>query len=367
MLRKGQRVTIVEVARAAGVSTTTVSVVLNERHSTVRISEATRAAVKAAAVQLGYMPNQAAQSLRRQRTTMLTLLVGGLANPFFTDIAASVHANAALRGYELNIVDAYLLEAELQALDQLRNGSSAGVIVATGRHGTRGRAIDALRELVRCDLPAVILCDRSPDPAIPAIRIDDEVGAYVVTTHLLSLGHKRIAHFSSRYSTLSADESSVESDRFQGYRRALTQAGVAYDPTWVAQGEPTMPGGYALTHELLARPGPRPTAIFCTDDLLAIGALRALYEAGLQVPDQMAVVGFDGILLGQFTTPALTTMDQPREQMGRLAAEMLFNLLDGHQPTPREQMLSAELLIRESCGAIARGNVLDHRRDQDQR
>src|SRR5436190_16016942 len=167
MSRKAQRITIVDVARAAGVSTTTVSVVLNESQSTVRISEATRAAVKAAAAQLGYMPNPAAQSLRRQRTTMLTLLVGGLANPFFTDIAASVHANVAVRGYELNIVDAYRLEAELQALDQLRNGSSAGVIVATGRHGTRGQAIDALRELVRCGLPAVIMCDRSPDPAIP--------------------------------------------------------------------------------------------------------------------------------------------------------------------------------------------------------
>lgn len=351
MSRKGQRATIVEVAHAAGVSTTTVSVVLNDRHSTVRISEATRAAVKAAATQLGYMPNQAAQSLRRQRTTMLTLLVGGLDNPFFTDIAASVRVHVAVREFDINIVDAYLLEAELHALDQLRNGSSAGVIVATGRHRMRGQAIDALQEL---DLPAVILCDRSPDPAIPAIRIDDELGAYEATAHLLSLGHRRIAHFTSRYSSLSTDESSVESDRFQGYRRALSQAGVAYDPAWVAQGEPTIPGGYAQTRELLARPGARPTAIFCADDLLAIGALRALYEAGLRVPDQMAVVGFDGIMLGQFTTPALTTMNQPRGEMGRLAAEILFQLLDGQQPSQREQVLTAELLVRESSGKVGR-------------
>jgi DNA-binding LacI/PurR family transcriptional regulator len=284
---------------------------------------------------------------------MLTLLVGGLANPFFTDIAASVRANVAVRGYELTIVDAYLLETELQALEQLRNGSSAGVIVATGRHGTRGQAIDALRELVRSGLPAVIMCDRSPDPAIPALRIDDEAGAYRVTSHLLKLGYRRIAHLTARRDDLSVRASSVESDRFQGYVRALTEAGVTYDPAWMVQGEPTLSGGYALMQELLARPGSRPTAVFCVSDLAAIGALRALYEAGVRVPEDMAVVGFDGILLGQFTTPALTTINQPREEMGRLAAEMLFDLLEGHQALPSEQVLSAELLVRESCGAVA--------------
>jgi DNA-binding LacI/PurR family transcriptional regulator len=351
---KIQRATIVEVARAAGVSTTTVSVVLNESHSTVRISEATRAAVKAAAAQLGYIPNSAARSLRRQRTTMLTLLVGSLANPFFTDIAASVHTSVAMRGYELNVVDAYRLEAELQALDQLRNGSSAGVIVATGRHGRRGQAIDALRELARGGLPAVIMCDRSPDPSIPAIRIDDEAGAYVITSHLLKLRHRQIAHLTSGLSDLSTQESSVEADRLRGYTRALAEAGVSYDPAWVFQGEPTIQGGYALMQAILARPSPHPTAIFCISDMRAIGVLRALYEAGIRVPEDIAVVGFDGILLGQFTTPALTTVNQPREEMGRLAADMLFNMLEGHQQQPSEQVLSAELLVRESCGAAAR-------------
>jgi DNA-binding LacI/PurR family transcriptional regulator len=354
MARKAQRATIVEVARAAGVSITTVSVVLNERHSAVRISAATRAMVKDVADQLGYIPHQAAQSLRRQHTTMLTLLSGSLFNPYFTDIATSLRENIAVRGYELNVVEAVQLETELQALEQLRNGSSAGVIVATGRHRARGQAIDALRGLVRRGLPAVIMCDRSPDPAIPAITIDDELGAHVVTSHLLSLGHRCVAHFTSRPTTLSADESSVASDRFQGYLRALTQAGVAFNPAWVVQGDPTVPGGYAMIHELLARPGPRPTAIFCTCDLMAIGALRALYEVGVRVPDDIAIVGFDGILLGQFTTPALTTMDQPRVEMGRLAAEMLFNLLDGNQHLPSEHVLAVQLLVRESCGAAVR-------------
>lgn len=255
----------------------------------------------------------------------------------------------------MHVVDAYLLTAELQALDHLRNGSSAGVIVATGRHGRRGQAITALQGLVRRGMPAVILSDRSPEPAILAIRIDDEGGAYSLTTHLLQLGHQRIAHLTAQRNALAADEHSVESDRFQGYLHALTEAGVAFDPTWVLQGETTLQGGHALTHELLAGPGPRPTAVFCVSDLMAIGALRALYEAGIRVPDEMAVVGFDGITLGQFMTPALTTIDQPRMEMGRLAADRLFTLLDGQVPLPTEQVLPAALLVRESCGARKQG------------
>lgn len=351
MAHRGQRATIVEVAKAAGVSTTTVSVVLNERRSNVRISEATRAAVKQAAERLGYIPNQAAQSLRRRRVTMLTLIVGTLANPFFVDVAGGVRASAVARGYEVNVVDAELPAAELQVLEQLRNGSSAGLIVASGRHAMRAQAIAALQELVRRGLPAVILADQSPDPAIPAIRIDDAAGAYEATAHLLALGHRRVAHLTARRSTLAEDEHSVESDRFHGYLRALAAAGVAFEPGWVAQGEATLAGGHALIRELLARPGPRPTALFCVNDLMAIGALRALAEAGIRVPADMAVVGFDGVELGRFVTPALTTVNQPREMMGRLACEMLFGMLDGHAPAPGERVLPAELLVRESCGA----------------
>ncbi len=347
-----RRSTIVEVARAAGVSITTVSVVLNDRPSTVRISEATRAAVKNAAAQLGYIPNSAAQNLRRQRPMSLTLLVGSLANPFFTDIAASVRASAIQQGYELNVVDADLLEVELQALDQLRNGSSAGVIVATGRHGSRGQAISTLQGLVQRGFPAVIMSDRSPDSAIPAIRIDDEAGAYVATTHLLKLGHQRIAHLTSGQSAGAIEEHSVEGDRFHGYVRALREAAVVFEPAWLGQNEGTLEGGSALIKELLARPGPRPTAVFCVSDLMAVGTLRGLFEAGVGVPNEMAVVGFDGIALGQFTTPALTTMEQPRVEMGRVAADMLFTLLNGVHPVPDEQVLPAKLLIRESCGAL---------------
>lgn len=357
MTRK--RPTIVEVARAAGVSITTVSVVLNERQGAVRISEATRQAVKAAAQRLGYIPHQAAQSLRRRRPTMLTLLTGSLGNPFFTDIAAGAHAASAERGHSLHIVDAGAAAAELQALAQLQNGSSAGLIVASGRHEGRAEALSALVALARAGLPAVMLCDRSPDPAIPAIRIDDAAGAAAATGHLLGLGHRRIAYLSSCAGAPGIDEASVDADRRRGYQRALQAAGVAADPAWIVQAEPTMAGGYALARALLAGPGPRPSALFCACDLMAIGALRALYEARIPVPAEMAVVGFDGVAPGQFTTPALTTVDQPRAAMGRAAVEMLFTLLDGAQP-PQETIFPAPLLVRESCGSRGAGLPTAH-------
>jgi LacI family repressor for deo operon, udp, cdd, tsx, nupC, and nupG len=313
MMRKGHRPTIVEVARAAGVSITTVSVVLNERQGAVRISDATRQVVKDVAQRLGYIPHQAAQRLRRQRSTMLTLLIGSLANPYFTDIAASVQAQCDSHGYELNIVDASSPEAELHTLEQLRNGSSAGVIVATGRHEARGAAVATLQELVQLGLPAVMLCDRSPDPAIPAIRIDDTAGAAEATRHLLELGHRRIAYFSTPFDSQAIGDPAVAADRYRGYLGALQGAGITGDPAWLVQGEAALSGGYAMMRELLNRPGPRPTAVFCTCDVMAVGALRALYEAGVRVPKQMAVVGFDGVKLGQYTTPALTTINQPRE------------------------------------------------------
>src|SRR6266567_5853391 len=174
---RDKRVTIQQVARAVGVSTSTVSVVPNGQHRALGIREATPQAVLDASERLGYRPNRAARSLRRQRTNVLTLLVQDLANPCFVDIAVSARAAAEAHGFELNVVGAGPVEAELRALDRLRDEGSDGVIVATGRHGTRPAAIEILRDLVERSMPVVILLDRSPDARVPAIRVDVEAGA----------------------------------------------------------------------------------------------------------------------------------------------------------------------------------------------
>ena len=351
--RNQGRVTMAEVARAAGVSKTTVSVVLNGSAAAIGIREATRASVRNAMERLGYTPNHAARSLRRRETNLLTLLVQDLANPCFIDIAVAARAAAEAQGYTLNVVGAGPPAAELQALEQLRSGSSDGVLVATGRHGTRGAAIDALRDLARRGLKAVMLIDRSPDPAIPAIRIDVEAGAHLAVKHLIDLGHRRIAHLALRGSEPIEEEQTSQGDRYRGYLRALAEAGITPEPAWLIRGEDTPAGGRAMMHQLLARPGPRPTAALVYNDLTAVGVLRALREASLHVPDDMAVVGTDGVELGEYTSPPLTTVDHPRADLARLAVETLFELLGGGRPAEMERVLPTRLIVRESCGAPA--------------
>jgi DNA-binding LacI/PurR family transcriptional regulator len=353
-------VTIAQVARAAGVSKATVSLVLNGRGGPLRISAATREAVADWAHRLGYQPNHAARNLRRRRSNAISLLVWRLSSAYFTEIAAGVQAATERNGYDVNVVDAGPVDAEVRALRHLRTGASDGVIVATGYHTTRGPALEALRELAQQGAPLVMLLDRSPDPRIASIRIDDEGGAYLATRHLVSLGHRHIAHISIRGGRFDVDDASPQFDRYHGYVRALSEANLAVDPTAVVQGAGLMAGGRASTAELLSRfpdARHRPTAIFVYNDLAAVGVLRGLFEAGLRVPQDMAIVGFHGLELGLFTTPSLTSVSHARAQLGEMGASMLLDLIErpGVAPHPAEQVLPVELVIRESCGAPLQG------------
>jgi DNA-binding LacI/PurR family transcriptional regulator len=340
------------------VSTSTVSVVLNGQHRALGIRESTRQAVVDASQRLGYRPNHAARSLRRRRSNVLTLLVQDLANPCFVDIAVSARAAAEAHGYELNVVGAGPVEAEVRALDRLRDEGSDGVIVATGRHGTRPTAIELLRGLVERGLHAVILLDRSPDTRVPAIRVDVEAGARLAMQHLLQLGHRRIAHLALAGPQPIELEQTSQGDRYRGYVAALRSAGIEPDANWLVRGPDTLAGGYAMTRELLGRPGPRPTAILVYNDLTAIGVLRALKEHELRVPDEMAVVGTDGIDLGRYTTPALTTVDHPRAELGARGVLVLCALLNGATTVETEQVLAPTLIVRESCGAKGEVHVI---------
>jgi DNA-binding LacI/PurR family transcriptional regulator len=345
------------VAEAAGVSKATVSLVLNGRGGSLRIAPATRAAVADWALRLGYQPNYAARSLRRRRSNVITLLVWRLSSAYFTEIAAGVTATAESRGYEVNVVDAGPVDAEVRALKHLRTGASDGVIVATGYHTTRGPALEALRDLAQHGAPLVMLLDRSPDWRIPSIRIDDELGAYLATRHLVSLGHTRIGHISVNGGHLRENDGSPQFDRCAGYQRALAAAGLTADPAQLIQGDGLMAGGRESALRLLARfpdPHQRPTAIFVYNDLAAVGVLRALYESGVRVPDDMAIVGFHGLEIGQFTTPALTSIAHARAKLGEMGATLLLERIahpaSAEPPGGEATVLPVELLIRESCG-----------------
>jgi DNA-binding LacI/PurR family transcriptional regulator len=356
LLNRSSAITIAHVAQAAGVSKATVSLVLNGRGGPLRISAATRAAVADWAVRLGYQPNYAARTLRRRRSNVITLLVWRLSSTYFTEIALGVRAASERAGYDVNVVDAGPVDAEVRALQHMRAGASDGVIVATGYHTTRGPAIEALRELAAHGAPLVMLLDRSPDPRIPSIRIDDELGAYIATRHLVSLGHRRIAHISVNGGRMDDDDGSPQFERYRGYVRALGEANLTSRPKWVVQGPGLMAGGRDSVLQLLARfpdARQRPTAVFVYNDLTGVGVLRALYEAGVRVPEDMAVVGFHGLEVGQFTTPSLTSVGHARAELGAMGASLLLERIA--HPTsaelPAERVLPVELIVRESCGA----------------
>lgn len=348
---RSARITIADVARAVGVSTATVSFVLNDRTNGVRISDATRASVRDAAARLGYTPNAAARALRRSRTGIVTLLIATLRNPFYVDIADAAERTVAAHGYDLNIVDSALPGAKLRALTHLHGGGADGVIVATGHLTTRGEDYAALTALVRQGVPAVLTLDYSPDAAIPAVRVDNEMSAYLATQHLIALGHRRIGFLTVAGEQPPGEYADARADRYRGYRRAMTEGEAACDPAWLVRGpEATMETGHALMHTLFTLPAPRPTAAVTFNDLMGIGAIRACHEAGVRVPGEMAVIGIGGIEAGVYAVPALSTVALPTAELGRLAAETLANMLDGNRPPEREWVLPASLLMRESCG-----------------
>jgi DNA-binding LacI/PurR family transcriptional regulator len=351
-----ERATIADVAREAGVSKTTVSIVLNGLAANGRVRAETRTRIQTAAEQLGYTPSHAAQVLRSRRTMVLALLVQSLANPLLVDLAVAARAAAERRGYEVDVVDARTEEAEVAALRKLHAGRADGVIVATGRHFARGAAVRELRALVERGLPAVVLIDRSPDPAVPAIRADIDGGSYAAVRHLLDLGHRRIAllvlgapgHGASS-ADLEAEPSSL-ADRFRAYRRALSEGGVTYDPRWLIRGPFGLVGGREMVAPLLAV-DPRPTAAFVYSDPAAIGVIRGLDEAGLRVPEDIAVVGFGGTEVAAFTRPSLTTVAVPAAEMADIGIGTFFALLEGEVELPADRLVETRLIVRESCGA----------------
>jgi DNA-binding LacI/PurR family transcriptional regulator len=357
---RARTVTIADVARAAQVSTATVSLVVNGQAAAPRISEATRQIVLQTVNRLGYTPNHAARSLRRRKTGVVALLVTQVDIPYHGEIATAAVAAAEARGYDLHILEARSPEEESGLLERLRGGRVDGALVATMRSpfDQAGRPVmpelerrnEARVALAQSGTPVVALLDRSPDPAVPAVRIDDEIGAYLATRHLIDLGHRVIAHVAVRSTVPADDEQTASADRFRGYHRALAEAGLPFNPSLLvgASHGPRLAAGQALGAGWHDLPLAGATAAFVSNDLLAIGVLRGLFEAGVDVPNDLAIAAFDGIELGRYVRPALTTVQHPRAELGRIGTETLVGLIDGTPAPERERVLPVHLVVRES-------------------
>jgi LacI family transcriptional regulator len=331
-------ITIREVAESAGVSYATVSHVIN---NTRIVSPETRERVLAAMDALNYRPNMLARSLRQGKTNTLGLVLPDSANPFFAEISRSIEDEAFKKGYSVFLCNTELdTERELFYVDVLSKKQVDGIIFIAA-----GDQADSLDFLLHRNLPVVMIDRNVPSVELDAVLTDNQLGGFLATRHLLDLGHTRIACI--------AGPSSItpSSERIIGYRKALEQVGLPYNEDLVMRGDYHAQSGLEITHSILMM-NPRPTAIFALNDLMALGALRAAAEAGCSVPKDLAVIGYDDLELSRFTNPPLSTIAQPKKEVGVQAVNLLIERITQKNRPPTRLVLPPELIVRRSTQAL---------------
>ena len=337
-MARRRSVTIHDVARAAGVSTATVSRALADPD---RVAEATRNAVLSAIAKTGFTPNAAARSLRARSTKMILALLPGIGNSFYTPILNAVEDVLSAAGYGMIMGDTRQDEKREAHYDRLvRAGQVDGVMLLTGRlpHPDFA-ALDAT-------VPITLICNAIPGlTSLPVIEIDNHDAAHVIVSHLIGLGHRRIAH-------ARGPADNVESTyRLAGYRAAMADAGLPVDEAIIFDGAFNFDAGARVARQFLAF-SPRPTALFTANDEMAMGFMKTVKDAGLAVPGDVSVAGFDDIEFARYFDPALTTMSQPRAELGRLAAvSLLARIVGGGKKMPLRTRLKCTLMVRNSASA----------------
>lgn len=341
-LNSKANVTIRDVASHAGVSPATVSRVLNGGYP---VAQMKRAQVENAVRELGYIRNAHAQALRRTSTGVVGVIIHDVADPFFAEIAAGIQEVAAAHGSLVVLCNSLRNpDSEIRYLEMLRGQRVDAVVVAGGAFENTGyrRALhQQIRELKRQGTP-IVMCGRS-SRSVDAVWPDNRGGAEELTRHLLANGHRAIAEIMGPLNF------STTKERSMGHRGVLTGAGIERNPSLVATGHFTRDGGYEATRALLAGRS-RFTAIFAANDLMAMGALAALREAGLRVPDDISVVGFDDVPTVRDVVPGLTTVSVPMREMGR--SSMRVGLARSDRG-PQLMMLPVYLVKRQSVAPPA--------------
>lgn len=340
--------TMVDIARKLGVAPMTVSRVINESGY---VSAETRAKVLKAVEELNYRPNVLARNLKRQRTQVVGILLPDIANPFSAELVRGVQDVLLARGYSSFIGtterSTQREQAELHALLEMR---ADGIIVAT-RETKKGN--DYLLRLTENRLPLVVVGRTLNHPHVDHITADHWRGAYEAVEHLITLGHQRIGFIGVQ------PINGTGLRRYRGYLDALRDHELKIDEKLIVgpagqsgPGYSTQDDGYAGMKRLLQlKPQlkARPTAVFARNDFTAIGAMCAIRDAGLKVPQDVAIVGFDNVPLAAYTAPPLTTVDQPTAEQGRRAASLLLDRIEGEKTRERREVcLECHLVIRES-------------------
>jgi LacI family repressor for deo operon, udp, cdd, tsx, nupC, and nupG len=303
------------------------------------VSPEARARVFEAIAKVGYLPNPAARSLRSQKTRMVLVVLPNLDNIFFSKILRGIEDALFEAGYGMIIGDldgSPDKEAHFAAF--AAGGQVDGALLLNGH--LFGQTRHGKGPPMKTNVPTVALCEAIPGADLPQIEVDNRAAARRMTQYLASLGHRRIAYVCGPAKNV------LERERYRGYRDGLREAEIAFDPSLVLPGDYTLDAGAVAGREILAWPA-RPTAVFSSNDEMAIGLMRTFASAGVRVPHDMSVAGFDDIEFAAMVEPALTTIHQPRRELGRTGASVLLDVLQG-RPVPARVRLKTELVVRAS-------------------
>jgi DNA-binding LacI/PurR family transcriptional regulator len=333
------RVSIKDIARQVGVSHSTVSRALRDNP---QVAPETRAHIRAIAQQLGYSPNIMARSLVTQQSRALGVVVTTIADPFVAEVVRGIEETAVDRGYRVLLSTSQgEPEREVNVVQALHEWRVDGVIVTASRVGSLYSQL-----LNQIGVPIVLINNQQEGKYLYSVATNNVQAARLATEHLLDLGHRRIGYIAV------ASHAHSNEDRLTGYRRALAKRNIAFDPALVANSNDRADGAEQAVLTLLENPEP-PTAIFCYNDITAIGALQALKHARRRVPEDISLVGFDDIYFAAYTDPPLTTIHQQKAEMGSLAVKMLISLLKGEKDI-KDRSLRGTLVVRASTAPRAK-------------
>jgi len=326
-------VSIKDIARLVGVSHSTVSRAL--RASPV-VNAETAGRIRKAAQQHGYRASLIGRGLVMRRSMTLGCVATDIADPFVAGVVAGIEEVANQQGYAVFLASSHAdPQRELDVVRTFHERRVDGVIVPASRVGSL-----YLPHLAELRIPIVLINNQHPGTYTYSVSIDNVGAAQRITRHILELGHQRIAYIGNR------SGSQADADRLSGFRIELRRAKVPFLPRLVMHADATPESGRAIMQRLLALRY-RPTAVFCYDDLTALGALAAAYAEGISVPGEPSVAGFDDLFVASYTAPPLTTIRQPMKQMGQRATEILLALLRG-ETAKKSVRFSGELIVRES-------------------
>jgi len=333
---------IKDIARMANVSHSTVSRALRESHL---VNASTAEKIQRIARESGFRVSAVARGLVTRKTHTIGVVVTTIADPFIGEVVSGIEQAANDNGYSVFLADSNAdPEREKKVVRSFAERRVDGIVVAASRVGAL--YVPLLSEM---KVPIVLLNNQHPGEFVHSVVIDNVEGSRQATKHLIDLGHRRIAYLGDRFGYQS------DTERFSGYRRALDEAGVPFLPELVVHGDGKADAASQAMEKLLALEEP-PEAVFCYNDMTALGALRLIRLHGLQVPQDISLVGFDDLFLASYVQPPLTTVRQPMHRMGMLAMESLLRVMAGE--TAGETIrVSAELIVREST-APAREKAL---------